>query len=112
MKIELTEKNFCNLIDAVEEFWETCNKLDEAFGINITESKIVNLMEVLLSELVESLYDIEDCKENPYWIDDINYYIWELNFGKKWGPGKITIDGHDVPLRNSHDLWKIVSERR
>lgn len=42
------------------------------------------------------------------WINDIDYYMYELDFGKKWKPGCLTIDNKDISLRNSEDLWNIL----
>lgn len=108
MKVELNEENFCELIDSIEEYWNFCLKLDEAFGINITDSKLCLLMDKVIDFLVNSFYDINKHDKDPYWLDDITYYMWELDFGKKWRAGMVTCDGKDIPLRNSHDLWKLL----
>lgn len=108
MKVELNEENFCELIDSIEEYWNFCLKLDEAFGINITDSKLCLLMDKVIDFLVNSFYDINEHDKDPYWSDDITYYMWELDFGKKWQAGMVTLDDKDIPLRDSHDLWELL----
>lgn len=108
MKIEFNEENFCELIDSIEEYWNFCLKLDDAFDINVTDSKLCLLMDKVIDFLVNSFYDVNEHHKDPYWCDDITYYMWELDFGKKWAPGMITFNDKDIPLRNSHDLWKLL----
>ena len=39
----------------------------------------------------------------------ISYFMWDLDFGRKWKPGTITNpDGTDVPLGTIEDLWNLL----
>lgn len=58
MKMELTEENFCKIIDRIEEYWRTAEELED--------------------------------KPGCYTYDD----------------------GTDIPLRNSHELWKAIENER
>lgn len=45
--------------------------------------------------------------------DDINYYCWELDFGRDWYEGCILDkDGNDIPLRTPEDLWNLIMLNR
>ena len=39
------------------------------------------------------------------WID---YFVWELDFGKKWHPMCVTVDDKDVPLGTPEDLYAML----
>ncbi len=108
LTIELNEETFCELVDSIEEYWRFCLKLDDAFEANVTDSRLCSLMDKMVDFLVNSFYEVDEHKRDPYWCDDITYYMWELDFGKKWAPGMVIIDEKDIPLCNSHDLWKLI----
>ena len=36
----------------------------------------------------------------------------ELDFGKKWQPGMVTLNGKDMKLQNSQDLWDLIVETK
>lgn len=108
MKVELTKEMFCNLIDSIERHWRLIEQIEGTFDIEITESKFLSLMNTLVDVLIELLTNKKEHYSDSYYIDDISYYMWELDFGKKWKPGCLTIDDKDIPLRNSEDLWNIL----
>jgi hypothetical protein len=88
-------------------------------------------------ELIQKAYDKEteimelfDCEGNICHTDDladtivdlltdyfededdwINYWLWELEFGTKWKPGYVQIEGQDVKLQTIEDLYNILMER-
>lgn len=39
---------------------------------------------------------------------DLDYYCYELDFGRKWKPGMITFNDKDIPCRNSEELWDLI----
>ena len=41
--------------------------------------------------------------------DEIQYYMWELDFGRKWTPNSITVDGESIRLTNSEELWDYIT---
>jgi len=41
--------------------------------------------------------------------DDLGYFVYELEFGEKWKEGVVTdVDGNDIPLKNSSDLYDLL----
>ena len=108
MIVEVKKENFCSLIDAIEETWRFYERLSELLEIELYESKITELVDSINNFIVKLFYkDLNDINK----IDDINYYMWELDFGRKWKTGMVTIDGIDIPLRSSEDLWNILNEK-
>lgn len=62
-------------------------------------------------ELISDMCDINRDTNNAYDISDLDYYIWELEFGSKWKPGMITdADGNDIRLKTVEDLWNLLTE--
>lgn len=49
---------------------------------------------------------------DPHGItDDIDYFIDDLEFGKKWKPGMVTENGNDIKLQTPEDLWNILTKK-
>ena len=43
--------------------------------------------------------------------DMIDYFCWELDFGKKWYPGCITeMDGTEIKLSTPEELWEAIKK--
>ena len=107
MKVELTKELFCNSIDNLEAFWRFIEKLNTEFNVDVWESpgaKLADDIALLLTKLVNRK-SIEPCNE---YEDVITYYMWELDFGKKYKPGCFFYNDKEVPLRNSEDLWNCI----
>lgn len=102
---KITKENFCILIDNIEKYYRFLETLEKVSQIDFTNSPFYSFPNQVSHFLVELFFYSRD----PYCINDIDYYMWELDFGKKWKPGTITVDGNDIPLRNSKDLWNILT---
>lgn len=55
-------------------------------------------------KVLEKMFQDEDG-----WID---YYCWELEFGKRWQPGMISSEGKDVPLETPENLYALLIAER
>lgn len=105
MTVEITKERFCALVDDIENYYRFLEKLEEVSQIDFTNSSFYSFSNQVSDFLVD-LFFLRS--PNPHWINDIDYYMYELDFGKKWKPGCITIDDKDIPLRNSEDLWNVL----
>lgn len=116
-------KNFDVLFDDIE------NK-----NINIDKPKFINIMsefESFTKKIDDSSYKIRKLTDNEWDVffpteefilcellnkifncelsDDFGYFIYELEFGRKWKKGMVTdVDGNDIPLKNSSDLYDML----
>ena len=116
-------KNFDVLFDEIE------NK-----NINIDKTKFINIMnkfESFTKKIDDSSYKIRKLTDNEWDVffpteasilcellnkifncelsDDLGYFVYELEFGKKWEKGVVTdVDGNDIPLKNSSDLYDML----
>lgn len=108
MRVELTEENFCKIVDEIEEYWRAVEEFEDKYGIDICESFPARLSNTIQDFLTKIIYGNDERD-----MTDIDYYMWELDFGEKWRPGCCTYnDGTDIPLRNSHELWKAINNER
>ena len=107
MKVNITKESFCDLIDSMESYWRKLQKVGDVTGVDYSSSIFISLFDKVTDFLIE-VFDLE--KNDTYLADDINWYMFELDFGKEWRPGSLLIDERDIPCRNSEELWDIVTK--
>lgn len=110
----MTKKLFIETISFLEErskFQEDLQslldkELEEGFNFIYPYTKWENMLVKILEEELE--VEFED-RTRTDWI---SYFIYELEFGKKWEPGMITdVDGSDIDLSTSEKLYDfLISE--
>ena len=72
-------------------------KIDNDFGGCLIHNKAITLLEDLLKKIVND--------ESDY----IDYYLWELDFGKEYKDGIITYnDGTIIKLSNPEELYDLI----
>lgn len=96
-------KDFRKVMVAIQEGLEKERKLYD-LDVDVT-GLTAPYIEVLLEMLVREYND-----EEAGWID---YFCWELDFGKNWLPGRVTDEfGRDIKLENLYDLWSFLESQQ
>ena len=101
----MTKSFFLEYMETLKNYYKYEDELAE-LNVNIWERDEV---QSLISGYVDLLCVL--CKDYPYPKDryqltDIEYYIYDLEWGRKWKPGTITDEfGNDVPMGTLDDLW-------
>ena len=108
MKVDLKKETFCKAVDSIEKYWRTLEKISN-LGLNIYECEDITSIADRFSDFLSELLELE---QNDVFGDDIQYYMIELDFGKKWKQGMVTLDGKDIKLQNSQDLWDLIVETK
>ena len=57
--------------------------------------------DALLELLTEVMNDTE-----TRWIE---YYCYDIDFGRDWKPGTVTDETGDIPLSSTDDLWRLLT---
>lgn len=92
-------KEFEQIILNVKKSWERVGTLSDVTKCDM----FVDLAGPLIDEVVDLLeYIFED--ENSW----IAYWMFDLNFGENYVPGKVLENGKEVPLKTIEDLWDIL----
>ena len=90
-------KKFSNLQDAISNAIIVYNgKSEDAAEIFLPS------LECTVVELLEKIFN-DECN----WI---SYWVYELNFGKLYKDGCITMDNKIVKLKTVEDLWNLLIE--
>lgn len=107
MKQLITYEEFNRYIESIKMVQDVENKL---MGISSdvrakSKSEFVLYYPSLITEVIELLGKIVGDKNN--WID---YYIWDLDFGKQSDFLQVNdADGNTIPLNTTKDLWDIIN---
>jgi hypothetical protein len=98
----ISKENFIKYINKLKELYDIQNAINEAgcklenFTISFAEYEQI---------VVDILIDTFDDKE-----DWLSYYIYEINFGRDYKPGTISINGKDVLMSNAGELYDLLME--
>lgn len=112
--------------DDMRKFIKNCNNISSVMDLedfsNIMETvrkssrKLDEILDVVLSSTLENLYDaLFDVILNLLEIhfDDtdswISYWVFDLDFGKKYKKGKVVINGQETKLESIEDLYKVLA---
>ena len=103
-----TEEVFIQNIEALKKQHDHDRKCSDAFAVILPNDYTSNYNnDVLYNQLIEILkVAMNDDTENS-WIE---YYVWELDFGRKFKKGMVKIYEKDISLKTPLDLWKILTE--
>lgn len=98
--------DFRKAVEFIKERDEAMNKINKVFTDEFEDSifypyfRYEHAMIELLVAATSDKYNTED---------DINYFIYELDFGDSWKPGMITDkDGNDIKMATIEDLYNYI----
>ena len=74
----------------------------ELDGDDYRDTPSVDMMVMLLDRIF--------CDDSDY--PRIDYWIYELDFGKNWKPGTVTNNGVDIRLETVSDLYDVLVKQR
>ena len=96
----MTEDIFIETIEALEEQRRIDQKCHEAFTVILPNDYVSGYDNSILFKQLIKLIDKDD------WVD---YFVWELDFGKNYEEGMIKIHGETFELRTAKDLFKLIN---
>jgi hypothetical protein len=102
----INKQLFIKTINTLKKQRALEDKLSKAMVGSITTDYfcIQNNLEPTITNILSYLTSDES--------DWIGYYIYELDFGRKWKKGKVTFDNKDIKLKTPNDLWKIIQNKQ
>lgn len=106
-KIVFTKDLFIETIHEIEKQYNHDRKCAEAFKIilpNDYTSHYANHW--LQNQLLKILKIAMGDNHKDSWID---YYLWELDFGRKWKKDSVQVKGKNFKLKNAYDLWDLLN---
>ena len=97
----LTKEEFCSHIEDIKKYVDFDDKVyDSSRKIGIMDG-----IELRTSALCNNVIDLL-CKIMDDENDDISFFCWELDFGRKWEEGcMVDEDDNDIDLSSSENLY-------
>lgn len=98
----MSKESFYKVIDDYKTMFDFTDEMNELFDKYQTDGNIYPPMcTESVIDLLEFIFD-----DKNHWI---SYWVWELEFGKRYEDGKIKDEnGEDIPLRSVEDLYDLL----
>lgn len=103
-EINIKKLDFIRIIERIQNFNEKIDKSSKIIKKLFDNEWDVYLPtpEDILEKLLSYVFDDEE-------MDDIGYFCYELDFGKKWHEGMVLDEnGNDIPLKDASDLYDLL----
>ena len=104
--MRLTKEEFCIAVDKFEQMCKEEHDLLRALDIGAEWKP--GLWISAYYDFLSDMCDFAPEQETAEYGNDLDYYCFELDFGHKWKPDMIKIDGEDIPCRNAEELWNLI----
>lgn len=101
--MRLTKEEFCEAVNKYEEMYRKEHEIIKTLDINPEWAP-----STWLDEYYNFLNKMCDFTQRGY-ENDLDYYCFDLDFGKKWKPRMIIVNNKDVPCRNAEELWDLIT---
>ena len=107
----MKKKLFIKTIKAIQKQVAYDRKIAEHLSKAFPDALPGNLLPKnnhLQNALIEVLQESFNDNANPSWIE---YFMWELDFGKKNHYLKVHFNGKDIPLSTAADLYRLLTSK-
>lgn len=104
----INKQQFVNIINQLEQGYKNQDILNKAMK-NLCEDSygfypITKFTDIVI-DLLNNMFELET--DNVVGTD-IDYFIYELNFGKDWKPGYVQENGEDIDLSSADKLYDYI----
>jgi hypothetical protein len=98
-RVILSEEEFVCCMNEIQKFHTRVDNINEAIKENCEDGiYFPPSLEHVVNDLLKAIFNDK--------YDTIEYFMYELDFGKKWKRGMFTIYEVDVKLQNAEDLYE------
>lgn len=104
--INISKEKYITTVNSIKKYRDIEDKIDKASKstIRLWEINEINIMiESIIEILKECTNDYIDSKDVT---SNIEYFIYELDFGRNYEPGMVKDSGKNISMRNAEDLWR------
>ena len=98
----LSKEEFCEVIAQIKYYRQFENELYNVFNKFMCESPSFINCE---GALVDTLNRMFNQKKNDYYGTDVEYFIYDLNFGQDWEPGDLKCNGKDIDISDAEKFY-------
>lgn len=96
----ISKKQFVGYIEKLKELSVVEENINKAFRGLDTDFNLISFGNYT-SLITKILHDVFDDQ-----YDNLGYFLYELDYGKKWKKGKVSYkNGEDIPMGTAEDLY-------
>ncbi len=109
---ELSKKEFVEIINRLRDSSDLVDQVDELFSNSRenVECDFCNGASLQISHESTVILLLQKLLRDTG--DDISYFIYELDYGRKYEPGMITdVDGHDIDFSSPERVYDYLMRR-
>ena len=108
----LTKEEFCEYINFIKARIEAEDKINDLFTEEFSDSVFMPYGKCI-DKIVGLLSKIMHCEAIDAWgTTDIDYFIYELDFGKKWPEYSVYNEhGAPIPMRTPEELYDYLIQK-
>lgn len=100
--MRLARTEFKAKLEQLEAAMKAIDKIEEVTRFNIVESPLFTIV----SDFMAFLEEMCDIPKGCHGDNALSYYIYDLDFGKKYYPGCVSeVNGDDCPLSTPDELY-------
>lgn len=101
----LSKNEFVQAINRLKAMDEKEHSIYKATDGAFSLSEIEEYSE-LFTNYVRLLELSMDVEPDQQYGSDISYFIYELNYGEKWTPNSVTVDGESIDISTAEKLYE------
>ena len=106
-EVVFTKDLFIETIHEIEKQHNHDRKCTEAFKVLLHNDDANGYdNHWLQNQLIKILQIAMNDNHKNSWIE---YYLWELDFGRKWKKDSVKVNGKNFKLQNAYDLWDLLN---
>ena len=103
----ISKKEFVIIIEQLKVAYEFQNKIYDLYNSYFLETPESLNLEDTVIKILNKVFDL---KSDGYIGTDLDYFCYELEYGKKWEPGCITTEeGKDIDISTAEKLYDYIT---
>ena len=100
--MEISKEQFIKVIDRLQKHMQKVDEIEKILGVvfdfYLLDDTVVELLELLMDVEVDETYS-----------STLSWWIYELNFGKKWKSDSLIVDGKSIDLSTAEKLYDFLT---
>ena len=97
--ILMTKEEFCRVLNKLRTHRAKIDAVEDILGVVLEDS-----LEDVVIDLLNEIMDLKGT-ETPEYGTDIDFFVYELDYGEKWDENSIKVDGETVDISTPEKLY-------
>lgn len=94
----IDKQTFVKTITKLRKHMERISKIEDSLGVVFD----FGMLDDVVVELLEEMFGLDT---NDIYGSTLSWWVFELEFGAKWKPDSLTVDGETIDLSTAEKLY-------